>query len=304
MRFDPEVTFESGQTFRWKRFVTNDEPSWIGVISNNVVRMTRRKAELIATSKESDSNSSNFSDDIASYLSPNDNLYRIHQSFPRDEYLQNAVKTFDGLRVLTQDPWECLISFVCSINKNIPAIKMMLELLSMKFGSKISSSNEVFYSFPKPPTLAKASKIDLLACKVGFRWRFIRFIANQVSSGKLDLESVNQKSYEHARDGLISELSGTTFGVGPKVADCVMLFSMHKMEAFPVDVWMLRCIQSIYSQKMGLQDILREKKSLTKSTYDIVHQRAHEYFGRYCGYAQQYLYMKIRGDFIRNKALV
>src|SRR5487761_1695308 len=94
------------------------------------------------------------------------------------------------------------------------------------------------------------------------------------------------------------------FGVGPKVADCVMLFSMHKMEAFPVDVWMLRCIQSIYSQKMGLQDILRDKKSLTRSTYDLVHRRAHEYFGRYCGYAQQYLYMKIRDDFIRNKALV
>ncbi len=304
MCFDPEVTFESGQTFRWKRFVTKDEPSWIGVISNYVVRMRRRKAECIATSKESDSNRSNFSDDIANYLSTNDDVDTIVQSFPREEYLQNAVKSFDGLRVLTQDPWECLISFVCSINKNIPAIKMMLELLSMKFGSKIRSSNEVFYSFPKPSTLAKASKIDLLACKVGFRWRFIRFIANQVSSGKLDLKSVSQKSYGQARDELISELSGTTFGVGPKVADCVMLFSMHKMEAFPVDVWMLRCIQSIYSQKMGLQDILRDKKSLTRSTYDLVHKRAHEYFGRYCGYAQQYLYMKIRDDFIRNKALV
>jgi N-glycosylase/DNA lyase len=304
MCFDPEVTFESGQTFRWKRFVTKDEPSWIGVISNYVVRMRRGKAECVAKLKESDSNRSNFSDDIANYLSTNDDLNRIVQSFPRDEYLQNAVKSFDGLRVLTQDPWECLISFVCSINKNIPAIKMMLELLSMKFGSKIRSSNEVFYSFPKPSTLAKASKIDLLACKVGFRWRFIRFIANQVRSGKLDLKSVSQKSYGQARDELISELSGTTFGVGPKVADCVMLFSMHKMEAFPVDVWMLRCIQSIYSQKMGLQDILMDKKSLTRSTYDLVHKSAHEYFGRYCGYAQQYLYMKIRHDFIRNKALV
>jgi N-glycosylase/DNA lyase len=301
--FDPDITFESGQTFRWKRIVANNESAWIGVVSNSIVRVEGHKVESLGTSINNRAGDVDFSEDMSNYFSSRDDLQEIHASFPKDEYLQKAVNEFSGLRVLTQDPWECLISFVCSITKNIPAIKMMIELLSMKFGSRINSSCVSLYTFPEPAALAKASKSDLLACKLGFRWKFIQFIANQVSTGRLDLESMSKRAYHQARNELISELSGRTFGVGPKVADCVMLFSMHKTEAFPVDVWMLRCIQRFYVEKMNLWDLLRDKTSLTMRMYGLIHETAHQYFGKYCGYAQQYLYMKIRSDSIRNRVL-
>jgi N-glycosylase/DNA lyase len=297
--FEPDITFDSGQTFRWKRTIINSEPAWVGVVREELIKVDRQKAERLASIKNNQTE--NFSDEIADYFSIGDNLREINGSLPKDKYLQEALNQYRGLRILSQDPWECLISFVCSINKNIPAIKMMIELLSTKFGTKIPSSFLPVYTFPKPSTLAKASKMDLLACKLGFRWRFVKFIANQVHSGKLDLQRVSKMPYEKARSELISELSGATLGVGPKVADCVLLFSMHKTESFPIDVWILRCIQEKYAQKLHLNSIVQDKKWITARTYDTIRKKASEYFGKYCGYAQQYLYMKVRQDSIRNK---
>jgi N-glycosylase/DNA lyase len=298
--FDPNITFGSGQTFRWKKQALAEESFWTGVVANQVIRVKNNEAECIASLKDYNSKQADFSELVFRYFSFQDNLEEIHSSFPRDQYLLNAVRRFPGLRVLTQDPWECLVSFVCSINKNIPSIKMMIESLSIKFGRKIDhSADDAFYSFPEPAILASASKNDLLSCKVGFRWKFIKFLARQVSSGKLDLDSLAEHPYELARNKLVSELSGTTFGVGPKVADCVMLFSMHKLDAFPVDVWILRCIKDNYSEKMHLSSQL--DKSLSIRIHDLIHDRAYEYFGKYCGYAQQYLYVKTRSEFIRNK---
>jgi N-glycosylase/DNA lyase len=296
--FDPTITFDSGQVFRWKQFQTSRGYEWIGIVSNKLVRIDARKAECIASIRAN--RRVEFEEEITKYLSLQDNLDQIHSTFPKDPLLNDSIREYTGLRILTQDPWECLVSFVCSINKNIPSIKRIIELLSKKFGSKISSSYPISHTFPDPSSLAKASKNDLISCKLGFRWKFVQFIAKQVQSGKLDLEEVNRKSYEGARRELISELSGKTFGVGPKVADCVLLFSMHKLESFPIDIWMQRCIRTYYTSKLNLDCSLQDSKWLTAKRYEMIRRKATEYFGRYSGYAQQYLYMRIRKDSIRN----
>lgn len=301
LSFNPEYTFTSGQTFRWRRISKGVETAWLGVVSGYVVKVTKNEIQSVGSSElRSQSTAFDFCEIFRTYLSFEDDLNAIYGTFPKDKFLFDALKQYKGLRILTQDPWECLVSFVCSINKNIPAIASMIELLSNRFGDKIMSLDRPIHSFPSPSRLAQATKNDLLNCKVGFRWRFVQFIAKQVASGRLDLDSLRNNAYQELRKYLISELSGNTFGVGPKVADCVSLFAYHKREAFPIDVWILRCLKNYYARKMSLGNLLIDRQSLTPRLYNIVHDKAFRYFGHYCGYAQQYLYMKIRADTIRN----
>lgn len=292
--FDPDYTFTSGQTFRWTRVLDGGQLQWRGVINGFAVRITKNRAQCLGTAEgrvESD-----FSELIYSYLSSKDDLKLINESFPREPYLQGALREFDGLRILKQDPWECLLSFICSINKNIPSIADAIERLSVKFGKRIETTGEACFSFPTPRSLAKASKSDLVSCKVGFRWRYIQHAARQVASGIVDLQSLSRRTYDEGRRDLIAELSGKTFGVGPKVADCVLLFSLHKLEAFPLDVWMLRCIREKYPGLFEANGDSSNRGSLTLRRYEAMHDAAMSYFGPYCGYAQQYLYMKVRRD--------
>ncbi|MGI0090375.1 MAG: DNA glycosylase, partial [Nitrososphaerales archaeon] len=228
------------------------------------------------------------------YFSASDDLDSILASFPQgDENLLNATQMFSGLRLLTQDPWECLISFVCSINCNIPSIKLKIENLSRRFGDEIESGLDCkWYSFPSPRSLARAEKRELLDCKVGFRWKYIKFIAKKVETGDLDLEKLSRLKYQEALSELISEISGNTFGVGPKVADCVLLYALHKTEAFPIDVWILRCLKQYYRDLIKI----RNCNSLTPKTYFELSELMREKFGSCAGYAQLFLYAKMRHD--------
>ena len=298
LQFNPEVTFTSGQTFRWRKITTQDGIEWLGVVSGHVLLVDNAQIRCIGRwrSSSSESDQTDFDETFRSYFSFRDNLHKIHSSFPQDQFLSDSIRTYGGLRILTQDPWECLVSFVCSINKNIPGISSMIELLSSRFGEKIITLNGPIFSFPTASKLQEASKSELLDCKVGFRWRFIQFISRQVASGKFDLYSLRHKKYDELRNDLISELSGNTLGVGHKVADCVSLFAYHRTEAFPIDVWILRCLKKQYADKFGFGTLLEHRNALTPKLYESVHERALKYFGPYCGYAQQYLYMKIRDD--------
>jgi len=230
---------------------------------------------------------------IERYFSIHDDLKQTFSTFPlEDPFLSSALSRFSGLRLLTQDPWECLISFVCSINCNIPSIKLKIENLSRRFGSRIESRlSEKFYSFPTARALSKAEKNDLLSCKLGFRWKYIKFIAEQVEKEILDLDRIDTLPYKEAINELMSESSGKTFGVGPKVADCVLLYSFHKTEAFPLDVWIMKYVQRIY--ELELETI---PKSLTPKNYLLIGDAMRKRFGIHAGYAQLYLYEKIRRD--------
>ncbi len=138
--------------------------------------------------------------------------------------------------------------------------------------------DEKHHSFPTPSSLARASKSDLLSCKLGFRWKYVKFIAKQVEQGRLDLQQISSMPYTLAVDELISEVSGKTLGVGPKVADCALLYSFHKKEAFPLDVWILKYVQQIYAQD--------QIKSLSRKKYFEIGESMRERLGENAGYAQ------------------
>ncbi|MHB8568071.1 MAG: DNA-3-methyladenine glycosylase family protein [Nitrososphaerales archaeon] len=291
-QFDPSNTFECGQAFRWSR-VTEGGHDWQGIISGLALRVNQSCAQITG---QFNAGSSGQESVVRDYFSCRDDLQKIICTFPRDGYLDSAKAEYAGLRLLTQDPWECLLSFVCSINCNIPSIRFKIGNLCRRFGKKIDSEEaHAIYSFPDAKSLSKAEKKDLLDCKVGFRWKYIQYIARKVALGELDLKRLEKMSYDRARSELISETSEKTFGVGPKVADCVLLFSLRKFEAFPIDVWMIRCLAQNYPDLA--KGLLPEGKTqITPGKYFEISAIVRKHFGNYAGYAQQYLYMKTRND--------
>ncbi len=234
-------------------------------------------------------------DFLSNYFATTENLESIFRTFPNDEVLQDSRKRLPGLRLLNQDPWESLISFVCSINCNIPSIKNKIEKISRKYGRRIYSDLDLSaYSFPDPEPLARASQKDLMSCSLGFRWRYVKFIAEQVASGDLDLNLLSKNEYHYAMEQLVSNISGKTLGVGPKVADCTLLYSMHKTEAFPIDIWILRCMKLYYDKMAPI-----EGRSLTQKSYFSISESMRKRFGKYAGYAQLYLYAMMRSPITR-----
>ena len=293
--FSASFTFNSGQVFRWRQAGEGNQ-SFVGVVSGSILKITNGFAICLGRTKTA----TDFTELISRYFSFDDHIDDILSSFPKDDlFLQKCVSEFPGLRLLTQDPWECLISFVCSINCNIPSIKLKIENLSRKYGEPIETDlGERFHSFPTPVALSKAEKRDLLSCKLGFRWKYVRFIARQVRKGNLDLEKIRELPYLNAINELVSEISGKTFGVGPKVADCVLLYSFHKKEAFPIDVWLMKYVKQIYKGNLKAVGGLTRKKYF--ETGDYMRNK----FGKNAGYAQLFLYEKIRrGGLTQNIAL-
>jgi N-glycosylase/DNA lyase len=295
--FDPVNTFESGQTFRWYP-IDGDKKKWVGIVSGSVIKASRDVAIIVAQDYYQSSNRSPV-ELLEDYFSFNDRLDQIISSFPKDDFLSKAIREFGAIRVLTQNPWECLVSFICSIDSNIPSIRKKIENLCSRFGKKISSDSvRTYYSFPEPKILSRASAKELISCKLGFRWKYVKFVAQRVAEGDLDLESLNRMPYTDAHNRLVSRTSGLTFGVGPKVADCALLFSFHKTEAFPIDVWIRRCLDRNYSNITSL-DPVANKTGAFKSYYKLS-ERMRSFFGKYAGYAQQYLYIKTRSEAIRS----
>jgi N-glycosylase/DNA lyase len=296
--FDPSFTFQSGQAFRWARQF-GEQSGWIGVAQGKLIAVRKNCFELLSSVDES----GNFEKFVRQYFSLDDSLQKIHTTFPRNRYLESALLQYSGLRLLRQDPFECLISFVCSINKNIPAIKACIEQMARKFGERIPAKlGGEFFAFPTPEKLGKATKSDLMSCGVGFRWKYIKFIASKVHEGELDLRILNGESYSEGRRFLISKLSGLTYGVGPKVCDCSLLYSYHKLEAFPIDVWIARCLKQHFLKPMFSDKQEPWTGSLTPASYERLSKRAREYFGKYAGYAQLYLYAKMRSEATRSRS--
>ena len=200
----------------------------------------------------------------------------IIKSISKDEFIRKAIKENYGMRIIRQDPWECLISYICSANNNIPRITANVRQISKAFGKRLSDDDTDIdgFAFPEPGSINNHE--TLRACKVGFRSRFIHE-ANQ-SVDELELFALRKKSYEEARAELIK-----LNGVGEKIADCVCLFSLDKLEAFPVDVWIRRVmLEQYFKGKTGV-----ELKKLKNSDIQAF---ARKYFGKYCGYANQFLF--------------
>ena len=160
--------------------------------------------------------------------------------------MKKAIKNFPGMRILRQDPFQCYISFIVSSNSNIPNIQTRLQKLSHKFGEKRTIDDKEFFLFPKPEKLANASITDIAKCGLGYRSKYVKKAAIAVNEGTIDFSSLKKQDYQEASDSLCQ-----VFGIGKKVADCILLFSLDKLEAVPLDRWVLRILQKYYSKAVS-----------------------------------------------------
>ncbi|MGQ9506426.1 MAG: DNA-3-methyladenine glycosylase family protein [Candidatus Bathycorpusculaceae bacterium] len=272
---DLDVTLCCGQAFRWDKH----GEWWYGAVEGKVLKIRQ-----IGSVLEFENADAGF---VKNYFGLNDDLLNILSKISKDEYIKKAVKRFNGLRIIRQNPWECLISYICATYKNISAIKQMLLNISKKFGEEIRFEGKKFYTFPTPERLTKATTQELASCGLGYRVKYVSETAKKVYENHFDLEGLRKMTYGEARKELLKFK-----GVGLKVADCVLLFSLGKLEAFPVDVWIKRVIIKHYAnhfQKEFREEISR-KKSLSSSEYERLNLFGRKYFGEFAGYAQEYLY--------------
>jgi N-glycosylase/DNA lyase len=224
---------------------------------------------------------------IQRYFGLDEDLKKIASSINKDSHIVKALKEYWGLRLIKQDPWECLISYICATFKNIPAIKHMLNNITYKFGEKTTLDGFDFYTFPKRETLATATQQDLMECGLGYRAKYVLAASKRISETDFEFEVLKRMPYSEAKKILMGFP-----GVGAKVADCVLLFSLGKTEAFPVDVWVKRVILNHYADKFQ-SDLIKKlfvRESLSNGDYERLNSFGRSYFGDYAGYAQEYLY--------------
>jgi N-glycosylase/DNA lyase len=267
--YDLAVTLSSGQAFRWREI----GGAWEGVIGSRWVRL-RQNADVISA----EAVAANDWRWLRHYLQLNVRLEEILATFPDDEPMRAAVAHCRGMRLLRQEPWETLASFICSSTKQIVQIQQIVALMSDRFGEPLPVPEGVApaFSFPTAARIAGLTEKELRECKLGFRAPYLAGTARALVSGKIDLSRLSELPLDEARAVLV-ELPG----VGLKIADCVLLSAYGHRQAFPVDVWIDRALQQLYFPKR------RAKPPRLRRFIET-------YFGPHSGYAQQYLFHYMR----------
>jgi N-glycosylase/DNA lyase len=269
--YDLAMTLTSGQAFRWELH----QGSWESIIGQRWVRLEQHQDCITAETAAAPDDWSW----LRHYLQTQVQLQIVLDAFPpHDPHLRAAVQACHGLRLLRQDPWECLASFILSSTKQIVQIQQVIRLLSHRFGQPVQTPPDrpVAHAFPAPTTIAQLPETELRACKTGFRAAALRAAAIQVAEGSLPLHEIGLWPTEQARARLC-ELRG----VGQKIANCVLLFAFGKPDAFPLDVWIQRALTELYFPGQKL-------KPVQLGQFIIDH------FGPQAGYAQQYLFHYVR----------
>jgi N-glycosylase/DNA lyase len=273
--FNLDLTLCCGQAFRWEK----SDGWWHGVVQQKLMKVSQDGKKLRFEGTDEDF--------LIDYLGLNDDFLSICDEINKDPLIEAAIRQFKGLRILRQEPWECVISYICATFKNIASIKRMLLNLSRKFGEKASFHSERFFTFPSPSKLARASLNELKECELGYRATFVSQTSRKIVKEDFDLNNLTKVSYDEAKRTLLEFP-----GVGQKVADCVLLFGLGKLDAFPVDVWIMRALLRNYSSHFPRNLVMKvlDSESLSDSQYKQLNVFGRTYFGRYAGYAQEYLY--------------
>ncbi len=266
--FEPKDVFECGQCFRWNR---EENGSYTGVFHKYVLNVEKKDGKIIFTGN------CNSIEEIKNYFDLNRDYKSIIDKLEIvDDNLKNSISYGKGIRILNQDLWETIISFIISANNNIPRIKGIIERISKAYGEKIEFESKEYYAFPTPKQLSKASVDDLRKLGLGFRDERVFETTRKIASGEFDLNKLYKISTNEAREKLL-ELAG----VGPKVADCILLFSdLKRFDVFPIDVWVRRVMNELYIHNPDENKV--SKKEIQKL--------ADEKFGALQGIAQQYLF--------------
>lgn len=262
--FNLKETFECGQCFRWNE---EEDGSYTGVAYDRVVNVKLEGNTLIIDNTDLN----DFYDIWFDYFDLGRDYRQIKESLSKDPVLKEAIQYGQGIRILRQDTWETLISFIVSQNNRIPQIKKVIENLASSFGNPIEYKGKVYYTFPKAEELVMFDVETIAQTKCGFRAKYILDAASKVFSGEIDLLKLFEYSTNEIRDILMS-----INGVGPKVADCVILYSIGRYDTFPTDVWIKRIVEYLY--------LKREGTPLEIQLFAI------DKFGDLSGFAQQYLF--------------
>lgn len=268
--FDPVHIFECGQCFRW---IKEDDGSYTGVAKGKVINVKKDGANIVIDN----TNKEDFENIWYDYFDLGRDYTSLKKELAQhDENLKKAVDFGWGIRILQQDSWEMLISFIISSNNRIPMIQRAINNISEKYGKEICEyRGRKYFAFPSPEELSKASIEELRECKTGFRDKYIYHTNKMVIEENLNMEDFIEMDSEVCHKELMKFK-----GVGAKVADCIALFGMRKYDSFPVDVWVKRVMQEFY----GAEDM-----SLPK-----MRKYGMELFGEKAGFAQQYLFYYVR----------
>ena len=277
--FDLTSSLHSGQAHRWRTY-----QEWhSGVIYGNLVHI---RQDLFGLEYQcTPSSEAELEPLLRSYLRLDDDLEAIYAEINADPRVAEMVAIYPGLRLLRQEPWECLVAFICSANSNIPRIAANMESMADAFGAPLTLNGETRCIFPTPSQLSWGGEAALRQLGLGFRARYVAQATMEVAQGGLALEPLRQASYEESKERLMQ-----LAGVGSKIADCVLAFSLDKLNAFPIDVWVRRALLEWYfppGAKMADREML---------------QWAQGHFGRYGAYANQYLFHGRRLRDRRDKA--
>lgn len=261
---DLALTLGCGQTFRWRPLA---DGSWRGPLDNQLITLSKSGSKL---GIEAFPGRPDVRRLVSAHLRAEDDILAIQRKLAeRDPVLAIGIRKLRGLRIVRMDEWECLISFMLATYANIPRISLMIDTLAKGYGRRITAE---IHSFPTLDRMRQASLSDLSRCGLGYRAKYIHSVCQRLTDD--DVDRLKGLPYDELRDEL-KELPG----VGDKVADCVALFGFGKLESFPIDVWMERALRRLYGQK---------------GSYRSLAEFAHERFGEYAGYAQEYLYYNER----------
>ncbi|NLW22634.1 MAG: DNA-3-methyladenine glycosylase 2 family protein [Tissierellia bacterium] len=268
--FHPKHIFECGQAFRWH---VEEDGSYTAIHKGKIINVKKDGEDIIF----SNTNMNDFEKVWYDYFDLGRDYGRIKEELSKDPILKEAIKFGEGIRILNQDPFETTISFIISANNQIPRIKKSIELITENYGESIGFYRDrEYFSFPSPEILAQADEKELEdKCRVGYRAKYIVNASNMINNKEVNLDNLPQLTSEEAKKELMK-----LPGVGPKVSNCILLFSLNKNEAFPVDVWVQRVMEELYFKE--------EARIKRISDY------AEENFGSLGGFAQQYLFYYAR----------
>ena len=269
--FELKDIFECGQCFRWNE---QKDGSYTGVVKNTIINVKKENENIIFAGKCKE----NIKDIVEDYFDLKTNYEEIKQKLSNiDEYLKTSVEYGKGIRILNQDLWETIISFIISANNNIPRIKGIIERLSQKYGNEIEWNGEKYYTFPTAEQLKDVTVEEYRKLGLGFRDIRLYETTKMILSKEIDLQKLRENSNTQQVRNELLKLSG----VGPKVADCILLFSdLKRFDVFPIDVWVRRVMNDLY---------IKEDDE-TKVSKSKIEKMADEKFGDIKGLAQQYLF--------------
>ena len=270
--FNLKDIFECGQCFRWNE---QEDGSYTGIWKENVVNIKKEREDFVFTGI---CENNNLEEEIQKYFDLDRNYEEIKKELSKkDEYMKTSIAYGKGIRILNQDLWETIISFIISANNNIPRIKGIIERLSKAYGDKIEWNGKEYYTFPTPMQLKNVTVEEYRKLGLGFRDVRLYETTKMILEGKVDLQELkNNPNTVEVREKLL-----TLSGVGSKVADCILLFSdLKRLEVFPIDVWVRRVMNDLYIQN-------EDEAKVSKKEIEKI---AKNKFGNLAGLAQQYLF--------------